>query len=153
MGLFSKDAELDPSIDTKIIGSDPADRRKIAKAQDALLGALQPNEQLVWVAADIGSGSVMALTTDRIMWLNGKTLEYVLDGSRVAATSLGQTQFYGDRKHAFKHSMKVTWAGGPLKHQSIRNFESPNMFLFIERWEYDEANQMCNIVDRQFGLA
>lgn len=153
MGLFSKrEISLDSRIAAGAITSDPSDSRKIAKAQEAILATLRPSESIAWAAADISDNSVMVLTNERILSFGGSQLGYIVDGSRVAATKLGQMNFYG-RGHSFKHSMTVTWRGGPLKHQSIKNYESPNMFLMIVRWEYDEINEMCISVDRQFGIA
>ena len=155
MALFSKpNMPLDSRIAAVAVTSDPSDVKKIVKAQAAILGALGLAELLVWVAADINTGAVMALTTTRILDLiSGSQLDYSLDGSRVAETSLGQRRFYGDKKHSFKHSMTITWHGGPLKHQSFKNRESSDMALFIERWEFDEVDMMRLSVDRQFGLA
>ena len=148
MGLFSRPVELDNRLASAIIGSEPSDRKQMAKIQNALLSALTTGETLVWISATVLDTGVMALTDQRIIYGSGREIGYVIPGDRVARTSIGAKTFYG-RRH---HCIHVNWFGGPLNHQSIRNFELSNDFLGIWRYEYDEVNRMCSLIDRQFGL-
>lgn len=152
MGLFSKDVEVSSTIAAVIIGSESSDRKQIAKMQDALLKLLVPGEHLVWVSADVVyNDGIMALTDQRILRSSGRDIAYIVPGDRVARSTIKVKDFYGG-KHSKMHAVHVTFIGGPLKHQTIKNFELPNDFLSIWRWEYDEANRMCNLIDKQFGL-
>jgi hypothetical protein len=152
MGLFSADVELDAAIAPAVIGSESSNRKQITKIQDSLLRALLPGERLVWVSADVvHGGGVMALTDQRILYGGGKNVEYIVPGDRVARTAL-MVKEYASRQYPKVYAIKVTWFGGPLKHQTIKNFSLSNDFISIWRYEYDEANQLCLLTDRQFGL-
>lgn len=150
MGLFTKDIQLDDRISPAAIVSQSSDARRIAKFQPALLQAITPGEQLFFVSADVEMSSVMALTSERIIYGAGSKVEYILDSSRVARTTIGRIEMPGGQRH--KYCAKVTWNGGQLKHQSIKNFYLQNDFLSIWRRDYDEANSMCVLIDRAFGL-
>jgi hypothetical protein len=150
MGLFAKNIPLDDEISSAAILSESSDERSIAKFQLALMEAMDPSEHPLFVCADIEMSSVMALTDQRIIYGTGSKVNYVLDGSRVAKTAIGVVQRSGGLRH--RYCVKVTWRGGQLKHQSIKNFYLENDFLAIWRCDYDEVNSMCTLIDRTFGL-
>src|SRR5439155_3445344 len=112
--------EIHAKVGAVTIGTERSDRKQIAKMQDSLLNALGGDEGLIWISADIAMSGVMALTSQRILYGNGRHIEYVIPGDRVARSAIGVGPFYSG-KHSKRHCLKVTWIGGPLKHQRIRN--------------------------------
>jgi hypothetical protein len=150
MGLFTKDIPLDDRISPAAMLSESSDARRIAKFQPALLQAIMPGEHLFFVSADIDMSSVMALTSQRIIYGSGPKIDYILAGNRVAKTTIRRREMPSGQRH--KYCTEVTWNGGQLKHQSIRNFYESNDFLAIWRRDYDEVNSMCVLIDRAFGL-
>lgn len=154
MGLFSKETiALDPSVAAAVIGSSSSDSKRIGKIQPALLQALTAGEQLIAVSADAQNwgSSVMAVTSQRILYGSGSHIEYIVEGNRVERTAIKKAPTSNSRQ-PFRFCASVTWLGNPLKHQRIKNFYLSNDFLSIWRVDYDEVNELCLRIDRTFSL-
>ena len=153
MALFGspKSSGLNPAIEACRIGSESSDRGTVAKAQDALLSALQPGESLGWVTPDIDGGSVIAATNMRVLEFYKSRLWASLPGRQIESTEIRQSQFFGNRSHSFKHSLKISWHGGPLRDE-MKGGQYSNMFLWITRWEYAEIDHMAVTLRKQFGF-
>src|ERR1700733_1207033 len=87
MGLFSAPAPVNPKLSSVLIGGTPADLKKVSKAQDAILGALKPQEQLIFVVASTNKGDVWAFTDQRLLEAQGK-ISYDLSLSKIAETKV-----------------------------------------------------------------
>lgn len=154
MALFSKEIiTLDPSVAAVVIGSSSSDSKRVGKIQSDLLQALTPDEQLIAVSADAPSwgSSVMAVTSQRILYGSGSHIEYIVEGNRVERTALKRAPTNNSRQ-PFRFCTYVTWRGNPLKHQRTKNYYLSNDFLSTWRGDYDEVNELCLRIDRTFGL-
>lgn len=154
MALFSKETiTLDPSVAAVVIGSSSSDSKRVSKIQPVLLQALTPGEQLIAVSAEAQNwgSSVMAVTSQRILYGSGSHIDYIIEGNRVARTALKKAATNNSRQ-PFRFCTYVTWRGNPLKHQRIKNFYLSNDFLSIWRADYEEVNDLCVRIDRTFGL-
>lgn len=145
MGLFSAPAAVDPMLSSVLIGGTPADLKKVGKAQNAILGALKPNERLIFVAASTGSvggSSVWAFTDQRLLETFGKGLNYDLPLSKIANTTLK----YRARGRDVDYWCYVYWRGGPLR--GVEGNVNDNGFLVLERLNAeDEIDRVALLIN------
>jgi len=147
MGLFSAPAPVNPKLSSVLIGGTPADLKKVSKAQDAILGALKPQEQLIFVVASTNKGDVWAFTDQRLLEAQGK-ISYDLSLSKIAETKV-QYKMMPNHRDVYYYC-SVYWRGGPLRSQS--GYMRGNGFLMLERFNgEDDVQRIAALIDAQLA--
>lgn len=144
MGLFSTPAPVDPKLSSVLIGGTPADLKKVGKAQGAILGALKPHERLIFVVACTNFGNVWALTDQRLLEAQGRSIDYDLSLSKIAETKIKYNVMANHRDVHYYCS--VYWHGGPLR--ALSGHVNSNGFLMLERFNgEDEVQRIAALID------
>lgn len=147
MGLFSSaPVAVEPKLSSVLIGGKPADLKRVAKAQPAILEALRPGEQLIFVVASddsIGS-NVWALTDQRLLQVSGRKLDYDLPLSKIAETRIKYIAMSNHRD--VRYFCNVYWRPGPFR--AVSGFVNTNGFLMLERFNgEDEIQRIVSLID------
>jgi hypothetical protein len=150
MGLFGSAGPLDSKLSSVVIGEAPADLKHIGKAQGAILGALQHEERLSFVATSNEGGSVVwAFTDQRLLQISGKAVDYELPVSRISRVEARYGTAYG--KHV-RYVCSVHWHGGPLKSLTIKNYVHPNDSLVLIRMDGEaEISRVAALIEARIA--